>query len=117
MAATQQSHLASTPKPPYFAVIFTNILHAPSPSYSLLATRMSTLAAQQPGYLGQESTRNAETLLGITVSYWTDEESVRKWKGVAEHLAAQEVGRKEFYSVYKVRVAEVKRDYGWGSEV
>lgn len=71
---------------------------------------MSKLAAAQPGYLGHESARSADGF-GITVSYWRDEESVRRWKSVAEHRAAQAGGRERWYSHYEVRVAKVERAY------
>ena len=75
-----------------------------------MAERMAILAAQQPGYLGVEETRN-EAGLGITVSYWVDETSVAGWKAVAEHLLAQKLGRTRWYSYYTLRVAKVERHY------
>jgi len=50
--------------------------------------------------------------VGITVSYWRDEESARAWKRVAEHVEAQRRGRAQWYVAYRVRVAEVVREYG-----
>ena len=67
--------IAKTPKPPYYAVIFTSIQSDDTSGYSEMATKMATLAAQQPGYLGIESARE-ET--GITVSYWRDLESIKR---------------------------------------
>jgi heme-degrading monooxygenase HmoA len=74
-----------------------------------MSTSMEELAAVQPGYLGFESARGE---VGISVSYWTDEEAARAWKQVAEHLLAQRRGRREWYADYRVRVAVVHRDYG-----
>ena len=45
--------------------------------------------------------------IGITVSYWRDRESIRNWRIDIEHLAAQQMGRQEFYSWYHIRVVEV----------
>ncbi|QDU27599.1 hypothetical protein ETAA8_26870 [Anatilimnocola aggregata] len=59
---------AATPQPPYYAVIFTSQLADHAPGYDELARRMLELAAQQPGYLGVESVRDASGA-GITVSY------------------------------------------------
>ncbi|TNF91337.1 MAG: antibiotic biosynthesis monooxygenase, partial [Gammaproteobacteria bacterium] len=50
--------------------------------------------------------------LGITVSYWSDLESIRQWKAQAEHRVAQEMGKNKWYSTYKTRIARVERDYG-----
>jgi heme-degrading monooxygenase HmoA len=70
---------------------------------------MEALARVQPGYLGIESARDR---VGITVSYWVDEDDARAWKQVARHLVAQRLGRERWYLDYRVRVATVLRDYG-----
>ncbi len=103
--------LARTPDPPYFAVIFSSLRTAGENGYDVTSKRMLELAAEQPGFLGVES---AHDDLGITVSYWADEESIRAWKAVAEHRLAQEAGRERWYASYVVRVARVERDYGFG---
>ena len=91
----------------YFAVIFTaQRTMSDENMYQITADRMVTLAQQQPGFLGVESVRG-EDGLGITVSYWHDRESIRNWRINAEHLAAQQMGRKEFYDWYHVRIAEI----------
>jgi heme-degrading monooxygenase HmoA len=74
--------------------------------YSLTSERMVELAQQQPGFLGLESVRG-EDGIGITVSYWRDRAAIRAWRIDVEHLAAQQMGRQEFYSWYHIRVAEV----------
>ena len=96
--------------PPYVAVIFTSIRTSGDNGYAAAAQRMEELAAQQPGYIGIESARDAAGF-GITVSYWRDEESARAWKQVAEHAEAQRRGRDEWYESYAVRVATVTREY------
>ncbi|KNC67590.1 antibiotic biosynthesis monooxygenase family protein [Pseudoalteromonas ardens] len=103
------SLLANTPEPPYYAVIFTSSRTEGDNGYGEIASRMIELAEQQPGYLGIESAREA---LGITVSYWTDLESIKNWKANAEHMEAQKTGRKLWYKSFKVRIAKVERDYG-----
>ena len=101
--------IAATPRPPYVAVIFTSLRHEADDGYAAMTRRMVALAAQQPGHLGIESAREA---VGITVSYWRDEEAALGWKAVAEHLVAQRRGREHWYRDYRVRVASVLRDYG-----
>ena len=104
--------LASTPPPPYYAVIFTSIRTADdSVGYEAMAERMVELARDQPGFLGIESARGADGL-GITVSYWTSEEAIRGWREHAEHLVAQQHGRNRWYEQYELRVAKVEREYG-----
>jgi heme-degrading monooxygenase HmoA len=101
--------IANTPKPPYYAVIFTSLRTAGDDGYGAMANRMAELAAQQPGFLGVESAREG---VGITVSYWSDLESIKNWKAHAEHLVAQRLGHEKWYSSFKTRISRVERDYG-----
>ena len=103
------SEIASTPEPPYYAVIFSSHRTPGDHGYGAMAERMMELAARQPGFLGVESVRED---LGITVSYWESLEAIRNWKRDAEHLEAQRLGREQWYSTFRVRVARVEREYG-----
>lgn len=102
--------LAQTPTLPYYSVIFTSIRTEGDNGYTEMADRMVELACQQEGFLGVESARNE---IGITVSYWRDLESIRRWKEHMEHSVAREKGRNEWYQSFKVRIAKVERDYGF----
>ena len=101
--------IANTPKPPYYAVIFSNLQSEDVEGYEKTATRMMELATQQPGFLGVESVRET---LGITVSYWKDLAAIAHWKANSEHLMSQQAGHKKWYAAFKVRIAKVERDYG-----
>jgi heme-degrading monooxygenase HmoA len=100
--------IASTPSPPYYAVIFTSVRTDIDEGYNEMAEKMVELAAQQQGYLGVESARNDT---GITVSYWKDLDSIKKWKQQTDHLLAQQSGRLKWYNSYKTRICLVERDY------
>ena len=101
---------AATPEPPYHAVIFSSRAGADTRGYAAMAAEMACLAAEQPGALGVEATRDAAGF-GITVSYWRDEASILAWKAKAEHLAAQRMGVERWYAHYELRVAKVERAY------
>ncbi len=103
------SEIAKTPKPPYYAVVFTSLLAEDSDGYGEMADKMVGLAATQPGFLGIESARED---LGITVSYWSDIESIKNWKSNVEHQEAQRLGREKWYVSFKLRISKVERDYG-----
>ncbi len=103
------SEIANTPRPPYYAVIFTSLRTEVDKGYGDTAGRMVELASTQPGFLGVESVRET---LGVTVSYWQDLESIKRWKANAEHLEAQSLGHEQWYSSFRVRVAKVEREYG-----
>jgi heme-degrading monooxygenase HmoA len=99
--------------PPYYAVIFTSRRTPADPEgYAVAAERMEELARQQPGFLGIESARG-DSGLGITVSYWDSEESIRRWRDEAEHRLAQAQGRARWYECFELRVCRVERAYGF----
>ena len=100
---------ASTPDPPYYAVIFTTTRDEADDGYPEMAAAMVELAHEQPGFLGIESAR--DDALGITISYWRDEESIAAWKADVDHAAARAMGRERFYTSYVLRVARVDRAY------
>ena len=102
--------IASTPKPPYYAVIFTTLRTEIDEGYDEMAKEMEALAKQQDGYLGIESARNE---VGITVSYWENIASIINWKNNFEHSIAREKGRILWYKNYQVRICKVERDYGF----
>ena len=104
------SNIATTPTPPYYAVIFTSTRTSADEGYDRTADRMVQLAHGMPGFLGVESVRDA-TGLGITVSYWRDEAAIKAWREHAEHRVAQATGKRIWYDDYFLRVAKVERAY------
>lgn len=99
---------AVTPKPPYYAVIFTSVRRDGDNGYNEAAAQMLALAATQPGFLGAEMARQD---IGISVSYWATLESIAAWKESVAHRHVQ--GRaQEWYRAFRVRVCRVEREYG-----
>jgi heme-degrading monooxygenase HmoA len=99
---------ATTPDPPYYAVIFTSLRNErPGDGFTETDERLFALAQDQPGFFGYETA--ASDGLGITISYWQSEEAIAAWKAVAEHRAAQDSGRAQWFECYDVRVARVER--------
>jgi heme-degrading monooxygenase HmoA len=47
----------------------------------------------------------------LSLSFWRDEESVRRWRELEGHRLAQARGRGGVFSGYRLRVATVARDY------
>ncbi len=101
---------ADTPNPPYYSVIFTSLRRDGDQGYESMALKMVELAQKQNGFLGIESAREE---VGITVSYWSNLESIKAWKTHSEHQLAQKKGRERWYSNFKVRIAKVERDYAY----
>lgn len=131
MSPLSSSSFPGSYSPPYYAVVFTTTQFplsqhptGPHPSYSQMASRMSLLASQQPGYLGEEglSTRSKGTSKevetdGITISYWRTREDILNWKNLLEHKEAQEMGMKGWYKSYKVRICKVEKEYGFDAKI
>ncbi|HUQ75253.1 MAG TPA: antibiotic biosynthesis monooxygenase [Burkholderiales bacterium] len=47
----------------------------------------------------------------VSLQFWRDEESVRKWRNLQKHRDAQKKGRESIFASYRLRIAEVLRDY------
>jgi heme-degrading monooxygenase HmoA len=48
----------------------------------------------------------------LSLSFWRDEEAVRRWRNLEGHRLAQAKGRGGVFADYRLRVASVLRDYG-----
>ena len=48
----------------------------------------------------------------LSLSFFRDEEAVARWRNHARHRATQAAGRDGIFDDYRLRVAEVVRDYG-----
>jgi uncharacterized protein len=81
---------------------------AASDGYSEMGDEMSTLAAQQPGFIGVDSVRDGEGV-GITVSRWSSIAAMVSWRKVVAHQGAQASGRERWYDWYRSDVARVDR--------
>jgi len=47
----------------------------------------------------------------VSLQFWKDEASVRKWRNVQQHREAQKKGRAGIFASYRLRIAGVVRDY------
>lgn len=48
----------------------------------------------------------------LSLSFWRDEEAVVRWRALPHHRNAQSAGRVGVFDDYRLRVAQVLRDYG-----
>lgn len=48
----------------------------------------------------------------LSLSFWRDEQAVAAWRALKPHREAQAAGRAGLFSDYRIRVAQVIRDYG-----
>jgi len=109
--ATEPMSDSRLPEPPYHVAIFSAQRNAADDAgYAATAQRMFELAAQQPGFPGAESARDAAGF-GITVSYWRDEAALLAWRDQPDQAATRAHGRARWYDHYQVRIARVGRAY------
>ena len=95
------------------AVVFVSHRNgADQAGYDEAAAAMDLLAARQPGYRGVDSVRGGDGV-GITVSYWADDEAAEAWRDHPDHVAIRNAGRARWYDAYSVTVARVERGYRW----
>lgn len=82
-------------------------------AYLEAATRMRPLAEAIDGFISVErfeSLTQPGKLLSLSV--WRDETALEQWRKLPEHRAMQKLGRERYFADYRLRVADVMRDYG-----
>ncbi|WP_189716350.1 antibiotic biosynthesis monooxygenase family protein [Streptomyces phaeofaciens] len=99
-------------EPPYYAAVFTAVRTPDQSGFSETNARMEDLVKDIPGFLGMDHAQTPGGL-GITVAYFRDAEALTQWRGNAEHRAAQQRGRAEWYQSYTLHVAKVERSHGF----
>jgi heme-degrading monooxygenase HmoA len=96
------------------AVIFEVLPHAENKQeYLDIAASLAPLLNDMDGFISIErfqSLSNPQKILSL--SFWRDEEAVKGWRNVEAHRGAQSKGRKEVFQDYRIRIADVVRDYG-----
>src|ERR1700758_3267307 len=104
--------ITKTPRPPYYAVVFTSInADVDHSEHAEMYKRMVELAGTYEGYLGIEAARNSDGC-GVAVVYWKDHESILAFARDPEHMIVKRKGRGIWYSHYMIRICKVERDYG-----
>lgn len=80
--------------------------------YLQLAAELKPLLADIDGFIDIERFQSLTTDGKIlSLSWWRDEESVRRWRQNVFHQAAQREGREAIFTYYRIRVAQVVREY------
>lgn len=81
--------------------------------YLDLAASLRPLLEEIDGFISIErfSSLTEEGKL-LSLSFWRDEKAIEEWRNIEAHRQAQAKGRDGVFSDYRLRVAEVCRDYG-----
>ena len=78
-----------------YAVIFKAKIKSLDKEYSRMAAVLRDTAMRDYGC--KEFVSASEDGFEIAISYWDDLEQIAQWKQNAEHLNAQQLGRKKWY--------------------
>ena len=80
--------------------------------YKQLAEGLSEEVRKFDGFLSIERFQSiSDPARFVSLSFWRDEEAVRNWRNVQKHREAQKKGRGGIFTSYRLRVAQVLRDY------
>jgi heme-degrading monooxygenase HmoA len=81
--------------------------------YFEIAAELRPLLEQIDGFLSVERFESLSTKgRYLSLSFWRDEDAVRRWRNQPTHRAGQQEGRSLVFDDYRLRVATVIRDYG-----
>ncbi len=77
------------------------------------STELRTYLADLEGFRGVERFESTtEPGKFVAVGFFDDEEAVTEWRNRPEHRQVQALGRSRLFTNYRLRMAEVVRDYG-----
>jgi heme-degrading monooxygenase HmoA len=96
------------------AVIFELVPHdGQEGTYLDAAAALRPLLEEVDGFISVERFRSlAHPGKLLSLSFWRDEAAVRQWRTLEAHRLAQERGRAQVFSDYRLSVAAVARQYG-----
>ena len=80
--------------------------------YESWATRIHDLAVKMPGFISIK-TFTADDGERASLVEFESEETMLAWRNQPDHKQAQELGRKLFYSEYRIQVCQPVRDYSF----
>ena len=80
--------------------------------YLKIAESISSLLQKQKGFISVERFQSAtEQGKGLSLSFWESEAAIEDWRNKLPHRNGQKRGKGELFADYRIRVAEVVRDY------
>jgi heme-degrading monooxygenase HmoA len=81
--------------------------------YFRIAAELNPVLEKIKGFISVErfqSFTDPEKVLSL--SFWEDEQSITEWRNEEMHRLAQSKGRESIFKNYRLRIADVIRDYG-----
>lgn len=82
-------------------------------AYLGIAAELKPLLESVDGFISVERFQSlTDPKRVLSLSFWRDEEAVKAWRNTEEHRQAQQAGRGGIFAGYRLRIAQVVRDYG-----
>jgi heme-degrading monooxygenase HmoA len=82
------------------------------PDYMALVGELKADLDRADGFISLERFESITTPgKFVSLQFWRDEESVRRWRNLQKHREAQKQGRAGIFASYRLRIAGVTRDY------
>jgi heme-degrading monooxygenase HmoA len=86
---------------------------ADAETYLRIAAELRPLLETIDGFISIERFQSLSTENKIlSLSFWRDEDAVAQWRNLEQHRKAQSAGRGGVFQDYRLRIAQVLRDYG-----
>lgn len=86
-------------------------------AYTAHSKHMRQLVDTIDGFISVERFRSeADPHKILALGFFRDDDAVSEWRNHADHQRAQELGKQRYYTDYRLRMAEVVRDYGMPEE-
>ena len=81
--------------------------------YFRIAAKLRPLLDRIDGFISIERYRSlSDPDRILSLSFWRDEAAIAQWRTLEAHRAAQGEGRSRIFRDYRLRIAQVVRDYG-----
>jgi heme-degrading monooxygenase HmoA len=83
-----------------------------NPGYLKIAEELRGFLENRDGFISIERFQSlSEKDKILSLSFWRDEYAIAEWRNVSEHRIAQKKGKESLFHSYRIRVANVVRDY------
>jgi heme-degrading monooxygenase HmoA len=81
--------------------------------YTDFAAQLKPLVDKIEGFISNERFQSvADPNKILSLSFWENEESIKQFRNLELHRLAETKSRESIFSDYRIRIANVSRDYG-----
>ena len=86
--------------------------------YLEIAAELRSFLENREGFISIERFQSlTDEAKVLSLSFWQDEAAIKAWRNLFEHRSAQKKGKASLFKAYRIRVAEIVRDYSESNRV